>query len=184
MTALRGYTQVGHHESALKLIDEANDRVCRRVRETIEDGGVADGPALIGQLWSASDTELLVAKEHVDTFRDQGAGSTQSQQGSVSAGTVVRFRRAFGDLHPNERQVVILRLAGFSAIEVAAALDFESVGRGRLVFNRALRRLRKGQLGEQFNIDLWREVESCFNDLPEDLRSLFDRLQDVEPDAR
>jgi hypothetical protein len=179
MTALRGYIRVGHDADALKLIDEANDRACSQVRAIVEDGLVRNAPSLIKKIWATGGTELGAAKAEANRRPSTGSNSTREV---VSSAVVERFGRAFVDLTAEERRVMVLRLAGLSAEEVAQTMGYESEAWGRSVFHRASDRLRREQLGEQFDMNLWKEVESCFDE--RELKAFFEQGQQVESESR
>jgi hypothetical protein len=182
VTTLRGYVGIGYDAWSRQIIRDLNNRVSREMRKIIPKMK-DDDPPLARIIWAVGDDELEKAKKmnrrargRVPVFEDADV--------PPYVGTVSRMGNAFADLSAEHLKVLALRLSGASEADVADVLRYapypDPIKRVRVVFFDASARLRKGQRGEQFDPQLWKAVESSFDDIPDDVKAHFEGLREME----
>lgn len=178
VTTLRGLMHVGYDPASLRLIDKANKQLCTTIRSDLDHGRLADEAAVITRVWSAGADPLARAKQR---RRQLPAPAVLAPAERVpAAGVTQRYGHAFAALRRDQRQALILDLSGASRAEIGSAMNLETERDVNSLVHAAVKRLQAEQQGEQFDPQLWAEVEQSLAVVAPELKADFARRPEPE----
>ena len=179
ITSLRGLVRVGFDGASLGLIDEASQRLCSTISDKVINGKLADTKAVIREIWRIGADELADAKQRRLSLPPLAVGAGERVP---AAGGIRRFGQAVTKLDGPKRRVLLLAVAGVSRDVITEVMRLDSDRDVHILLHAAVDRLHAGQQGEQFEPELWSQVERCFSTVPDEVKAAFDSLL-PEPDG-
>lgn len=168
ITNLRGYGQLGFDTRASQYIAEAADAVTKRALQELITGGLDDATSLIHMIreWSLEALSHYGRSDrHGPKCQQRKKRKTRECKNEVAmSGTLRRLGTEYSELPPEQREALILQLAGLYPDEVAKVLGCRRVDADQM-FAHTVTRLQEAQQGEQLPTGklLGAEIDSCFS---------------------
>ena len=174
VTTLRGLVRIGFDATSLDLIDDATQRSCTGILDQVANGKATDTSTVIEEIWRIGTAELGAAKQRRRILPPIAPRITERVP---VAGSVQRFRKAVASLDRSKRQALLLGVTGLPNEVIGQSMKLGTSRDVHNLFYAAIDRLHVEQQGEQFDPQLWSQVESCFSMVPQELRDEFDSIR-------